>query len=86
MLGVTGFETSANYVEDQAGRRMRARVACVCVRAAGSPHVDRRCSLQADEVYPKTLRNMWWLTLLYNPTLCFLALCRRVCCGGRGLR
>ncbi|RKP28064.1 amino acid permease-domain-containing protein, partial [Syncephalis pseudoplumigaleata] len=43
LLGITGFETSSNYVEDQ-----------------------------GQGVFPKTMRNMWWLVLLFNtPTALF---------------
>ncbi|KAF0700680.1 Aste57867_8858 [Aphanomyces stellatus] len=45
MLGVTGFETSSNFVEEQ-----------------------------KPGVFPKTLRNMWGLSSIYNVTLCILAL------------
>jgi amino acid transporter len=45
MLGITGFETSANYVEEQ-----------------------------APGVFPKTLRNMWFLVAILNPVLSFLSL------------
>ena len=45
LLGVTGFESSANYIEEQ-----------------------------KDGVFPKTLRNMWFLVTLLNPTLSVLAL------------
>ena len=44
MLGITGFETSANFVEEQ-----------------------------KPGVFPKTLRNMWWITAFINPTLNVLA-------------
>jgi len=43
-LGITGFETSANYIEEQ-----------------------------KPGVFPKTLRNMWLVTLVFNPLLSFLA-------------
>ncbi|KAI9599122.1 amino acid permease-domain-containing protein [Syncephalis fuscata] len=43
LLGITGFETSSNYVEDQ-----------------------------GQGVFPKTMRNMWWLVLVFNtPTAIF---------------
>ncbi|KAG9404411.1 hypothetical protein AC1031_004619 [Aphanomyces cochlioides] len=45
MLGVTGFETSSNFVEEQ-----------------------------KPGVFPKTLRNMWALSSIYNIVLCILAL------------
>lgn len=45
LLGVTGFESSANYIEEQ-----------------------------KEGVFPKTLRNMWFLVTLLNPTLSILAL------------
>ncbi|MCO5233935.1 MAG: APC family permease [Chitinophagales bacterium] len=44
MLGVTGFETSANFVEEQ---------------KVG--------------VFPKTLRNMWYLVIIINPLIALLA-------------
>jgi amino acid transporter len=44
MLGITGFETSANFVEEQ-----------------------------QDGVFVKTLRNMWILVSILNPTLSLLA-------------
>lgn len=43
MLGVTGFETSANFVEEQ-----------------------------KPGVFPKTLKNMWLLVLVINPTIALL--------------
>lgn len=46
MLGVTGFETSANFIEQQ-----------------------------KPGVFPKTLRNMWFLVTIFNPTISFLSLC-----------
>eukprot|EP01117_Protostelium_nocturnum_P019958 TRINITY_DN8784_c0_g1_i1.p1 TRINITY_DN8784_c0_g1~~TRINITY_DN8784_c0_g1_i1.p1 ORF type:complete len:644 (+),score=213.44 TRINITY_DN8784_c0_g1_i1:346-2277(+) len=46
LLGVSGFETSANYVEEQ-----------------------------KPGVFPKTLRNMWYLVAFFNPCLSFLAIC-----------
>ena len=46
MLGVTGFETSANFVEEQ-----------------------------QDGVFVKTLRNMWLLVSVINPTLALLTVC-----------
>ena len=45
LLGVTGFESSANYIEEQ-----------------------------KPGVFPKTLRNMWFLVAIFNPTLSILAL------------
>ncbi|RKO89608.1 amino acid transporter [Blyttiomyces helicus] len=45
MLGVTGFETSANYIEEQ-----------------------------KPGVFPKTMRNMSYLVLFFNPVITFLAL------------
>eukprot|EP01012_Entosiphon_sulcatum_P013909 TRINITY_DN19088_c0_g2_i1.p1 TRINITY_DN19088_c0_g2~~TRINITY_DN19088_c0_g2_i1.p1 ORF type:complete len:673 (+),score=115.07 TRINITY_DN19088_c0_g2_i1:28-2019(+) len=45
LLGVTGFETSCNYIEEQ-----------------------------KPGVFPKTLRNMWWLVVLFNPTIAFMCL------------
>ncbi|CAK4185604.1 unnamed protein product [Aphanomyces euteiches] len=45
MLGVTGFETSSNFVEEQ-----------------------------KPGVFPKTLRNMWALSSIYNIVLCTLSL------------
>ncbi|OQR90522.1 hypothetical protein THRCLA_09309 [Thraustotheca clavata] len=45
MLGISGFETSAQFVEEQ-----------------------------APGVFPKTLRNMWWGVILFNPLIAFLAL------------
>ncbi|KAF0700681.1 Aste57867_8859 [Aphanomyces stellatus] len=45
MLGVTGFETSSNFVEEQ-----------------------------QPGVFPKTLRNMWALSSIYNVSLCVLGL------------
>ncbi len=42
-LGVTGFETSSNFIEEQ-----------------------------EKGVFPKTLRNMWILALIFNPILSFL--------------
>ncbi|CAK5054202.1 unnamed protein product [Aphanomyces euteiches] len=45
MLGISGFETSAQFVEEQ-----------------------------APGVFPKTLRNMWWGVLLFNPLISFLSL------------
>jgi amino acid transporter len=45
MLGITGFETSSNYIENQ-----------------------------KPGVYPKTIRNMWVLVTIFNPTLSFLSL------------
>ncbi|KAF2078348.1 hypothetical protein CYY_000332 [Polysphondylium violaceum] len=51
MLGVTGFETSSNFIEQQ-----------------------------EQGVFPKTLRNMWFIVTLFNPligllNLCFLPAC-----------
>jgi len=48
MLGITGYETSCNYIEEQ-----------------------------AEGVYPKTLRNMWWVVTTFNPliTLFVLGVC-----------
>lgn len=46
LLGITGFETSANYIEDQ-----------------------------KPGVFPKTMRNMWYLATFFNPTVSFLSLC-----------
>ena len=45
MLGVTGFETSSNFVEEQ-----------------------------QDGVFVKTLRNMWYCTLIFNPLITFFAI------------
>ena len=45
MLGISGFESSANFVEEQ-----------------------------AEDVFPKTLRNMWVAVSVFNPTLALLAL------------
>lgn len=45
MLGISGFESSANFVEEQ-----------------------------AEDVFPKTLRNMWAAVSVLNPTLALLAL------------
>ncbi|EQC26206.1 hypothetical protein SDRG_15943 [Saprolegnia diclina VS20] len=45
MLGISGFETSAQFVEEQ-----------------------------APGVFPKTLRNMWWGVVIFNPLISFLAL------------
>ncbi len=44
MLGITGFETSANFIEEQ---------------EAG--------------VFPKTLRNMWYLVIIINPLIAIIA-------------
>lgn len=44
MLGITGFETSANFIEEQ---------------EAG--------------VFPKTLRNMWYLVIIINPLIAIVA-------------
>lgn len=46
MLGISGFESSANFVEEQ-----------------------------EDGVFPKTLRNMWWVVSFFNPLIALLALC-----------
>ncbi len=46
MLGISGFESSANYVEEQ-----------------------------QKGVFPKTLRNMWFVVTVFNPLIAFLALC-----------
>ena len=45
MLGISGFESSANFVEEQ-----------------------------AENVFPKTLRNMWIAVSVFNPAMAFLAL------------
>jgi len=45
MLGISGFESSANFVEEQ-----------------------------QDGVFPKTLRNMWFVVSIFNPLMAFLAL------------
>ena len=45
MLGISGFESSANFVEEQ-----------------------------AEEVFPKTLRNMWVAVSFFNPVMALLAL------------
>ncbi|KAF0691328.1 Aste57867_17416 [Aphanomyces stellatus] len=45
MLGISGFETSAQFVEEQ-----------------------------APGVFPKTLRNMWWGVVLFNPLISLLSL------------
>ncbi len=45
MLGISGFESSANFVEEQ-----------------------------AEDVFPKTLRNMWIAVAVLNPTIALLAL------------
>ncbi|MBM9513831.1 APC family permease [Desulfogranum marinum] len=45
MLGISGFESSANFVENQ-----------------------------QDGVFPKTLRNMWFVVSVFNPLMAFLAL------------
>jgi amino acid transporter len=44
-LGITGFETSSNYIEEQ-----------------------------KPGVFPKTMNNMWWLVLIFNPTISLLSL------------
>ncbi len=44
MLGITGFETSANFIEEQ-----------------------------KPGVFPKTLRNMWYLVIIINPLIAILA-------------
>ncbi|EAL71471.1 hypothetical protein DDB_G0271894 [Dictyostelium discoideum AX4] len=46
MLGVTGFETSSNFIEQQ-----------------------------EPGVFPKTLRNMWFIVSIFNPLIGFLNLC-----------
>ena len=45
LLGISGFESSANYVEEQ-----------------------------AEGVFPKTLRNMWYAVAFFNPAIAVLAL------------
>jgi amino acid transporter len=45
MLGISGFESSANFVEEQ-----------------------------QYGVFPKTLRNMWWVVSFFNPVIALLAL------------
>ncbi|CAI5732840.1 unnamed protein product [Peronospora destructor] len=45
MLGISGFETSSQFVEEQ-----------------------------ADGVFPKTLRNMWWGVAIFNPMISLLSL------------
>jgi hypothetical protein len=45
MLGISGFESSANFVEEQ-----------------------------AENVFPRTLRNMWIAVSIFNPAMAFLAL------------
>ena len=45
MLGISGFESSANFVEEQ-----------------------------QDGVFPKTLRNMWWVVSFFNPVIALVAL------------
>lgn len=45
ILGVSGFESSANYIEEQ-----------------------------QDNVFPKTLRNMWLAVTIFNPLIAFIAL------------
>lgn len=45
MLGISGFESSANFVEEQ-----------------------------KPGVFPKTLRNMWFVVSVFNPLIAFLAL------------
>jgi len=45
LLGITGFETSANYIEEQ-----------------------------REGVFPKTLRNMWFIVAIVNPLTALLAL------------
>lgn len=44
MLGITGFETSANFIEEQ-----------------------------EPGVFPKTLRNMWYLVIIINPLIAIIA-------------
>ncbi|EOR92745.1 hypothetical protein ADIARSV_4096 [Arcticibacter svalbardensis MN12-7] len=45
MLGISGFESSANFVEEQ-----------------------------EKGVFPKTLRNMWWVVSFFNPVIAIVAL------------
>ena len=45
LLGISGFESSANFVEEQ-----------------------------KEGVFPKTLRNMWWCVMIFNPAMALLAL------------
>ncbi|KAF1324555.1 Transmembrane protein, partial [Globisporangium splendens] len=45
MLGISGFESSSQFVEEQ-----------------------------ADGVFPKTLRNMWWSVAIFNPLISLLSL------------
>ena len=45
MLGISGFESSANFVEEQ-----------------------------QDGIFPKTLRNMWWVVSFFNPVIALVAL------------
>lgn len=45
MLGISGFETSSQFVEEQ-----------------------------AEGVFPKTLRNMWWGVAIFNPLISLLSL------------
>jgi len=45
LLGISGFESSANFIEEQ-----------------------------KDNVFPKTLRNMWATVSFFNPIICLLAL------------
>jgi hypothetical protein len=45
MLGISGFESSSQFVQEQ-----------------------------AEHVFPKTLRNMWWGVAIFNPLLSFLSL------------
>lgn len=46
MLGISGFESSANFIEEQ-----------------------------KKGVFPKTLRNMWLVVLIFNPLISFLSFC-----------
>jgi amino acid transporter len=46
MLGISGFESSANFIEEQ-----------------------------KEGVFSKTLRNMWLAVSIFNPLICFLAIC-----------
>jgi hypothetical protein len=77
MLGITGFETSANFVEQQKPG----------VSLTSSPSIFPTLLLHAStlpilstffvtlKVFPKTLRNMWLAVAFFNPVISFLSFC-----------
>lgn len=59
LLGLTGFETSANYIEEAGPFEVESRV----------PNMPRKIS-----IFEKTIEAMWGLVIMINPTIAILTI------------